>query len=216
MDQNTLSPVGPQPVPPIRRVMVPVILFAVAWALLLGFNATERPSFTPLTGGGAGVALSLNDPDGAYSTALADGFVPASADPRARVLKGLGELRVSWQEDLPRITVNPLNEGIGTLNFARQLEQWFTQFSLGGTTRAAEPAPASLAGLGDGFVIRCRTADRALAQELALSLAPVLRGDVTIVYSELSSPGQLDIFIEAAPQFSDIGVAYFGEADIDA
>ena len=106
----------------------------------------------------------------------------------------------------------------GTVEFAQQLDEWLQTYDLRASTAqyGGEMGEVSHPPAGSGFVIRCRKADRAIARDLALAMAPVVRGEVSILFSEQATPRQLDIFIEGAPRFSESGIAYFPAADLDA
>ena len=67
-----------------------------------------------------------------------------------------------------------------------------------------------------GLTILCRSEDRPLARQLALAIAPVVRGRVEIRFSRGMANNQLDILIESAPRFAASGVAYFPAVDGDA
>jgi hypothetical protein len=46
-------------------------------------------------------------------------------------------------------------------------------------------------------------------------MAPVVRGEISIMYSEQARANQLDVYIEGAPRFSNAGIAYFPAVDRD-
>jgi hypothetical protein len=61
-----------------------------------------------------------------------------------------------------------------------------------------------------GLLIRCRERDGAIARDLALALAPVVGGEVNIVFDERVSASRVQVAIVGAPRFGENGVAYFG------
>jgi hypothetical protein len=77
--------------------------------------------------------------------------------------------------------------------------------AMAGIPGATLPAPP-LAGL----LIRCRERDGAIARDLALALAPVVGGEVNIVFDERVSASRVQVAIVGAPRFGENGVAYFG------
>ena len=208
----------PGPALQTRRVMIPLVGFALVAVLLIGFNSPEPPAFRPLPAGTDGLSLALADPTPASSDYLADHYIPAEEQHRERVLARLEKLNRVWQQSPPQISVTPMDVNAGTVAFAQQLDSWFQSFDLHIPTAEYGDAMGEVSHppAGSGFVIRCRKADRAIARDLALAMAPVVRGDVSILFSEQATPGQLDIFIEGAPRFSESGIAYFPGADLDA
>lgn len=209
---------GPLPALPTRRVMIPVTLFGVVFALLIGFNSPEAPTFIPLGAGSDGLALTLDDPTPASSKALQDNFVAAGDDSAEAVRERLERLALRWQERSPKVSVTPMDVDSGTVAFAQQLDSWLSRQDLAVSVPALndELGEVSHPPSGKGFFIRCRSADRGVARDLALAMAPVLRGEVSIVFSEQGPRNQLDIFIEGAPRFNEAGVAYFPVVDRDA
>jgi hypothetical protein len=198
--------------------MIPVIGFATAFALFVGLSANEPPRFVPLGPGKQGLALQFSDPTPAHDVALDARFVPVAEPTRARVLDNLKAFAGDWQARKPRISVTATDLGMGAADFALQLEGWLKRFDL----NTADPELPELLGEVSrspdvrGLTILCREQDRAIARDLALAIAPVVRGEVTIMFSPARSENQLDIFIEGAPRFAEAGIAYFPAVDVDA
>lgn len=209
---------GPLPSLQTRRVMVPLTGIAVLFVLLIGVNAPEPPTFIPLPAGSDGLSLALSDPTPASSDYLADQYIPAERQHRERVLARLEKLNRVWAQSSPQISVTPMDVNAGTVEFAQQLDEWLKTYNLRASTAQYGDGMGEVSHppAGSGLVIRCRKADRAIARDLALAMAPVVRGEVSILFSEQATPRQLDIFIEGAPRFSESGIAYFPAADLDA
>jgi hypothetical protein len=216
-NQNT-NQHGPRPAIQTRRVMIPLGALATLFVLVIGFNSPEPPAFRPLSDGADGLLLALADSTPASSRSLEDRYVPADQHYRERVLARLEKLNRVWRQSAPQISVTPMDIDAGTVAFAQQLDGWFQQYELHVPTAEFSDGMGEVSHppAGSGFVIRCRKADRAIARDLALAMAPVVRGEVSILFSEQASPRQLDIYIEGAPRFSETGVAYFPGADLDA
>ncbi len=209
----SLKPVvGPAIAPKTRRVMLPVWAFAVGFAAIIGFNAPETPQFEPLVGKRSGMTLNLRDNTQAKVAPLNVAFVPASDALRNRVLASLSRLQSDWEESGFRVSVAPTPaaaEDASAVEFAQQLQQWFTQNKL---VASAGYDASALDSAEAGVVIQCRESDGNKARELALAMAPLVRGEVHIVYSARATQGQFDVSIQGSPLFNATGVAYFPEA----
>ena len=208
---------GPVKALSTRKVMLPLIAVACAFVLLIGVNAEESRTFSPVGTGASDLALTLSDPTPADSVALESSFVPADGERREQVLEDLSALAQAWANSGHKVSVTPMDIDDSAVQFSGQLDGWLARFDLG------VEHPFSNEDMGEvskpprvsGLVIRCRESNRSRAKALALAIAPVVRGSISIQFSERALPEQLDIFVESAPSFSDAGVAYFSAADVD-
>ena len=212
-NQDISTPVGVRPVPATRPVMLPLWAFAALFAIVIGLNAPERPRFEPLTGKQNGLVLNLRD---SVTPPLNPAFVPASDELRGRVLASLAKLGQSWAASGITVSIAPDASSVGAREFAAQLETWLGQYQLVADLQEDRSVDyvqhSTTAVAGASMIIRCQQADGDRARLLALAVAPLLRGDVSIVYSANAASGRFDLQIQAIPQFNDAGVAHFPEA----
>ncbi|MEM0952659.1 MAG: hypothetical protein AAGI24_00835 [Pseudomonadota bacterium] len=225
MHQKAHRSVGVKPVPSTRPVMLPLWIMGALFALAIGLNAPEKPRFEPLTGKQNGLVLNLRD---SAAQPLNPAFVPASDALRARVQASLSRLQQSWEKAGITVTVAPDAQTASASEFAGQLRDWLGQYELvadagdagmdgnvgvdvagsdATSMQSLEPAVARAS-----MIIRCQQADGSRARQLALAVAPMLRGDISIVYSARAVPGQFDLQIQSEPKFNNAGVAHFPTA----
>jgi hypothetical protein len=188
--------------------MLPLWAAAALFVLIIGLNAPERPRFEPLTGTQNGLVLNLRD--SAAAPALNPAFVPASDALRAQVQSSLARLEKRWEAAGIRVSVAPDADSASAQEFAGQLQEWLASHQLAASQQASDEAFASRAGAD--VIIRCQPSDGVRARELALAMAPLVRGEVSILFSTAADAGQFDLQIRGVPQFSYNGVAHFPDA----
>ncbi|MEE4110517.1 MAG: hypothetical protein V2I24_14290, partial [Halieaceae bacterium] len=160
--------------------------------------------------------LETGRPTPPAAATLSDSFVPVEGVEREQVLQRLAEFRATWKVADPRIALMSADASGDANAFAEQLEAWLEQNDLLSSS-AVKDAPA-MAGIPGatlpapplaGLLIRCRERDGAIARDLALALAPVVGGEVNIVFDERVSASRVQVAIVGAPRFGENGVAYF-------
>lgn len=194
-----------------------LVVVAAGGFYLLSEGLREPPMLERrLIGGLDGYRLETGRPTPPAAATLSDSFVPVEGVEREQVLQRLAEFRATWKVADPRIALMSADASGDANAFAEQLEAWLEQNDLLSSS-AVKDAPA-MAGIPGatlpapplaGLLIRCRERDGAIARDLALALAPVVGGEVNIVFDERVSASRVQVAIVGAPRFGENGVAYF-------
>ena len=202
---------------PTRRVMLPLIFVAAAFVVLIGINAEESRRFSPVSTGKGSLALVLEDPTPAGSVVLEADFIPADSSRREKVLKDLSTLADRWKQSGHKVSVTPMDLDDTAVRFAQQLDNWLARYELGVEDPFLNEDMGEVSHPPDvsGLVIRARESNRSRAKALALAIAPLVRGDISIQFTARALSKQLDVFVESAPRFNEAGVAFFSAADVD-
>ncbi len=212
---NAAGPHSPLPSLPTRRVMSRVILAGALFAGTIVYVSSNEPQLTTTGFMRDQISLDLRDATPSSTRVLTHAFVPAAAREEKKVRKKLALLGDDWQARGLTVSVTPMEFAEAAVKFAQQVDSWLASEGL--AARQAflnqDMGEVSHPPLAHGFVIRCHENHRADARQLLLALSPLMRGSVSIEFTQRAEPGQMDIYIEGAPRFSDAGVAYFPAVD---
>lgn len=216
-DSNATNPRGPLPSLPTRRVMSRVMLAGALFAGTIIYVSSDEPQLTTTGFMRDQISLNLRDATPASARLLTHAFVPAASSEEKKVRKKLASLGEDWQARGLTVSVTPMEFDDAAVKFANQVDGWLASEGI-----AAEQAflnedmgEVSHPPAAHGLVIRCHENQRAEARKLLLALSPLMRGSVSIEFSQRAAPGQMDLYIEGAPRFNDAGVAYFPAVDVD-
>lgn len=135
--------------------------------------------------------------------------VELSADRRQSILQKLSSFRAEYKMLGPAVTVVSLKATNGSMQLAQRIGGLLAQNNLG--NYASDPTiTENINGFeNDGVIISVRSADKAMAHNLASALSPMLSGTVRIQFDDTRRPGNLLLGIAATPGFSDQGIAVF-------
>lgn len=199
---------------------IALLAIAAGGAYMLIEGIREEPVLERnMVGQADGYRLETGRPTPPAAETLSETFVPVDGAAREQVLQRLSEFRATWKVADPRIALTSTDVSGDANAFAEQLQGWLQQYNLlaesavkdapnmAGIPGATLPAPPM-----SGLVIRCREEDDAIARDLALALAPVVDGEVNIVFDERISANRVQVAIVGAPRFGKDGIAYFGVA----
>jgi len=200
-----------RPTFPNRGIAVVAVVAFAGLAWWAGVGGDSPPALDPVGTSGEVYTVDMAEPTPPAGTALSENFVPASTSVKQQVEQRLSEFRARWSAVSPTVSVTPVDLGNSSLYFAEQLDRWLDKTSLGAAYPAARN-PATVASSTHektGLIIKCLERDSAIAAELAAALAPVVAGEVLVVFTEGAEPNHLDLFLQSRPRFNDAGVAFF-------
>jgi len=209
---------GRRRITPMRVATLAAV--AAGGAFLLSAGLREPPMLNErMVGEPDGYRLETGRATPAKAQGLSGDFVPASERRRQAVLEGLAEFRSAWKTLGPSVEISVTDVQGDAVPFAEQVQGWLRTQNV--VVVEAENAIPEMAGAPGatvpsppihGFILRCREEDEAMARNLALALAPVLGGEVNIIFDERVSDSRLRVAINGAPSFNENGVAYFPAA----
>ncbi len=211
-------PHGPLPSLPTRRVMARLIVAGALFASTIIYVSSGEPRLTTTGFMRDQISLNLRDATPASARVLTHAFIPAAAREEKKVLRKLASLGKDWQARGLTVSVTPMEFDDGAVKFAQQMDGWLESEGLSAAEAFLneDMGEVSHPPMAHGLVIRCHENHRADARDLLLALSPMMRGSVSIEFTQRAEPGQMDIYIEGAPSFNPAGVAYFPALDADA
>lgn len=209
------------------RALIPGTLKMAALAVLvvggvyLFIEGLREPPMLErrMAGNADGYRLETGRATPPAATTLSEAFIPVEGVEREQILQRLSEFRATWKVADPRIALTSTDVDGEADAFSEQLKGWLEQYNLlapsavtdapkmAGIPGATLPAPPV-----SGLLIRCREQDEAIARDLALAIAPVIGGEVNIIFDERVSASRLQVALVGAPRFGENGTAYFRAA----